>query len=353
MASCGGASELGYWRLGLVGPGFSGGGPRQLHRLRQCLLQYEPAGGAGGAAELDGFGGILLLHGIPQRDVAELGHHRYDLRQQPERLGRPDLLVFRAGHEFERGTTNSNTISVSVPANVCGSPPGNFTVSGNAYCNTSTPVGPAVLLSWTASAGAASYTVFRNGTSLSSGINGTTFDNNANVVAGQTYSYFVRATNARRDDQLEHHLGFRSGECLRLAARATVRFPATPTATPVRRRGPAVLLSWTASTGVSSYTVFHQWEFPCFPGLTARPSTTMPTWWRARVIRISCGPSTPTAPPIRIPSRWRCRAASVPPRQRVTCFPPPIRARARIRASRRRPLPAVPPGGMSPARSSN
>ena len=74
--------------------------------------------------------------------------------------------------------------------------PGNFTASGNAYCNTSPPAGPAVLLSWTASAGASSYTVFRNGTSLASGLTGTTFDNNANVVAGQTYTYFVRATNA-------------------------------------------------------------------------------------------------------------------------------------------------------------
>src|SRR5436190_1833039 len=75
--------------------------------------------------------------------------------------------------------------------------PGAFTVTANAYCNTSPPVAPAVKLNWTASSNATSYALYRNGSLYSSGIpSGTlTFDNNANVSAGTSYTYFVRATN--------------------------------------------------------------------------------------------------------------------------------------------------------------
>src|SRR5689334_15414346 len=41
--------------------------------------------------------------------------------------------------------------------------PGPFTLSGNAYCNTSPPVAPAVKLTWGGASGATSYTVYRNG----------------------------------------------------------------------------------------------------------------------------------------------------------------------------------------------
>ena len=99
------------------------------------------------------------------------------------------------------GTTwNANgTISVTVPANVCGTSPtvpGSFTLSGNAYCNTSSPTAPAVMLTWSGSSGATSYDLYRNGGLYASGITGTSFDNNLNVSAGETYTYSVVANNS-------------------------------------------------------------------------------------------------------------------------------------------------------------
>jgi len=74
--------------------------------------------------------------------------------------------------------------------------PGSFTLSAQAYCNTTPPVAPAVRLTWTSSSGATSYDLYRNGTLYSSNLTGTSFDNTANVVAGQTYTYYVVAKNS-------------------------------------------------------------------------------------------------------------------------------------------------------------
>jgi hypothetical protein len=73
--------------------------------------------------------------------------------------------------------------------------PGAFTLSANAYCNTATPAAPAVLLTWTASSLATAYDVYRDGALYASGNTGTSFDNNLNVSAGQTYTYYVLASN--------------------------------------------------------------------------------------------------------------------------------------------------------------
>ena len=86
-------------------------------------------------------------------------------------------------------------VNVSVQA----SPPGPLTLTLEApVCDQAAPAGPAVRLDWTLSANASNYDVYRNG-SLDSpsgvSVSGTTFNNNAGVVAGQTYSYFIRAKN--------------------------------------------------------------------------------------------------------------------------------------------------------------
>ena len=52
-----------------------------------------------------------------------------------------------------------------------------------------------IRLNWTASSGAASYDVYRNGSLYFSGITGTQFINSGNITVGATYSYFVRARN--------------------------------------------------------------------------------------------------------------------------------------------------------------
>lgn len=70
--------------------------------------------------------------------------------------------------------------------------------AGTPYCDTRTPVGPAVNLAWSASNGTVYYRVFRNDNGI--GVNLTapqlSFINNLGLVAGQTYSYKVQAMNA-------------------------------------------------------------------------------------------------------------------------------------------------------------
>ncbi|MFO0783864.1 MAG: hypothetical protein U0636_09300, partial [Phycisphaerales bacterium] len=75
-----------------------------------------------------------------------------------------------------------------------GTPPAGFTLSNQApFCNSGSP---AIQLTWTASSGAATYTLLRNGSNYASGLTGTSFLNSSNVAASQTYSYQVRAENA-------------------------------------------------------------------------------------------------------------------------------------------------------------
>ncbi len=94
-----------------------------------------------------------------------------------------------SGYSNESCTTTSGNL------------PGSFTLSANAYCNTTPPVAPAVLLTWSTSSGATSYDVYRNGSSYASGITGTSYNNNLNVTAGQTYSYYVVARNSAGSTQ--------------------------------------------------------------------------------------------------------------------------------------------------------
>ena len=98
------------------------------------------------------------------------------------------------------GESNENNNDAFHNYNVSG-PPGTFTLSNEPpVCDTQPPgPSPAVRLNWTTSSGATSYDVYRNGGLYSSGITGNTFYNSANVVAGQTYSYFIRANSSSGD----------------------------------------------------------------------------------------------------------------------------------------------------------
>lgn len=123
-------------------------------------------------------------------------------------LGFYNILGLAAGQSYSYfiqarngvGTTNSNTITVFIPGNICtgNTPPGSFTLSAQSpVCDTSTvtPV-PAVRLNWTVANGAQTYDVSRNGSQLFSGIQGTTYYDKSNLIAGQSYSYVVTARNS-------------------------------------------------------------------------------------------------------------------------------------------------------------
>ncbi|MFH1582872.1 MAG: hypothetical protein ABIB72_00945, partial [Candidatus Falkowbacteria bacterium] len=76
--------------------------------------------------------------------------------------------------------------------------PGAFTLTAqNPVCDSNLPVSPAIRLNWTVAAGATSnYTVYRNGSIYNNVlVTDLTFYNSTNVIAGQSYSYYVQAKN--------------------------------------------------------------------------------------------------------------------------------------------------------------
>ena len=147
------------------------------------------------------------------------------------------------------GTRQSNTISVTMPTALA-STPGSFTLSNNApYWNSTAP---AVNLTWTTSSGVTSYDVYRNGSLYSSGVTQTSFLNSGNLSAGLTYSYYVIARNAA---------GTRQSNTI------SVTMPAAPASIPGsftlsnnapywNSTAPAVNLTWTTSSGVTSYDIY-------------------------------------------------------------------------------------------------
>ncbi len=117
---------------------------------------------------------------------------------------------------------------------------------------TATQVGRRATLEWTASSGATSYNVYRGTTSdgegttpIATGITTTSFTNTG-LTKGQTYFFKVAAVNAGGTSALSNEA----------STQLDVSAPLSPTgltATPGRRRA---MLSWTASSGATSYNVY-------------------------------------------------------------------------------------------------
>jgi hypothetical protein len=91
------------------------------------------------------------------------------------------------------GSADSNTINISLPGTICQPPPGNFSLTAKAICDLTSSPAAAIRLTWTASANTTSYAVFRAGTKISDQT-ATSFADTTNIVAGQSYKYFVRAS---------------------------------------------------------------------------------------------------------------------------------------------------------------
>jgi fibronectin type 3 domain-containing protein len=89
------------------------------------------------------------------------------------------------------GTTTSSPASVTIP--ICDTPPSTFTASVAAFCAAGSP---AVHVTWTSSADAASYSVTRNGIPVSGMLaSGTRTFDDTTITSGQTYTYSVVASN--------------------------------------------------------------------------------------------------------------------------------------------------------------
>jgi N-acetylmuramoyl-L-alanine amidase len=128
--------------------------------------------------------------------------------------------------------------------------PGAFTLTVTPECNTTTS---RIALSWTASANATSYDIYKNGALWDSNITTTTYTNTSGVVAGTTYTYSVKAKNAG-ETQTTNSNGTVSATALNCAAPGAFTITVTPecsgTGTPRNK------LTWTASANATAYNVY-------------------------------------------------------------------------------------------------
>jgi len=126
-------------------------------------------------------------------------------------------------------------------------PPGPFDAAVNAGCDGSAPVAH---VSWTASPGANSYVVNRNGAAVSSTLSASTDHfNDSGVTSGQSYTYTIVATNVSGSTTS-------SPASVTIPACTTPPSPFTASIAPFCAAGsPAVHVSWTAGAGATSYSV--------------------------------------------------------------------------------------------------
>lgn len=128
--------------------------------------------------------------------------------------------------------------------------PGAFTLTVTPECNTTTS---RMALSWTASANATSYDIYKNGALWDSNITTTTYTNTSGVVAGTTYTYSVKAKNAGTT-QTTNSNGTVSATALNCAVPGAFTMTVTPecsgTGTPRNK------LTWTASANATAYNVY-------------------------------------------------------------------------------------------------
>ncbi|ESU20412.1 hypothetical protein FEDK69T_29300 [Flavobacterium enshiense DK69] len=89
------------------------------------------------------------------------------------------------------GTTNNSNGTLTATALVC--PPGSFTLTATPTCGGTTST---INLSWTVSANATSYDIYRNGNLYASNLTATTFANTYLISAGSTYTYYIKAKNS-------------------------------------------------------------------------------------------------------------------------------------------------------------
>ncbi|MDM5279606.1 glycoside hydrolase family 6 protein [Paenibacillus silvae] len=139
-----------------------------------------------------------------------------------------------------------------LPESSGGNPPGGNTAPAAPASVTAAAGNAQVTLSWAASSGATSYSVKRATSAsgpfvtVAANVSGTTYTNTG-LINGTTYYYVVTASNAAGESVNS------SAVMATPAAGATA--PAAPTALTATPGNAQVSLSWTASTGATSYNV--------------------------------------------------------------------------------------------------
>jgi len=148
------------------------------------------------------------------------------------------------------GSTTSSPADVTVPT--CGIPPSSFTASVSAFCKAGSP---AVHVTWTSSTSADSYFVSRNGIDISGLLSaGTSTFDDANVTAGQSYSYAVRASNSTGSTTTQAgSITPAASVCPPPAFTLTASATCNPIVSPPAAM---VTLNWTAAATATSYLIF-------------------------------------------------------------------------------------------------
>ena len=205
--------------------------------LKAALLTYHPvwkvAVPGSGACSLNGTDNVLgrLLNGVPAADVCDTAASGYSgqflhIEQDPS---------FRAPADWLPAVADAWTVGVPDPPTALAAAAGNARVT----------------LTWTGSAGASAYSVYRSSSSggtyasVATGVEGTSYTD-LTLVNGTAYYYLVTATNASGESGHSNE------------ASATPQAPQVPpapsnlTATAGRKK---ITLSWTVSPGATGYTV--------------------------------------------------------------------------------------------------
>lgn len=151
------------------------------------------------------------------------------------------------------GSADSNQLTINLAADICGLPPGPFTIAANANCNGGTAK---VTVTWSASSNAASYIVYRLGTPISSSLPaGTLSFDDTNVSSSTPYDYVVRATNDTGTTQSSNDVAVNvpSNICETSGPPSAASLTGFVECTGAM---PKVRLSWSGAGTATSFTVF-------------------------------------------------------------------------------------------------
>ncbi len=189
------------------------------------------------------------------------------------------------------GTSTSNTIELTVAADICSASPPVPVLSGSAVCDNNAHV-PAVQLDWTEVPGASGYQLFRNGVPYV--IPGNFGYTDKNVVPGQTYTYNVATTGISAPLSNTVTVTVPEGVCTPGPLVVTPRLFCNNDRT-------AVGLAWTTSMNATSYTIMRD-STVLTSGITSNvygynDSTAVPgTTYAYRVLGVNGGVSTASDP---------------------------------------------------------
>jgi fibronectin type 3 domain-containing protein len=152
------------------------------------------------------------------------------------------------------GSTTSSGQSVTIAGSICPvTPPTAPALTETTTCNGTSPANH---LSWSASANATGYVVYRNGTALSAALSAATLTyDDESVAPGQSYAYVVRASNGGGTaDSNTINISLPTTICqppplpFTLRATAVCDLSSTP--------APIVRLTWSASVNATGYLLF-------------------------------------------------------------------------------------------------